>query len=139
MYRRNANPVLEALGELSILRGCPRGELETVESHTTSVRVLAGSLLCREGEYGQEAFIIVEGEAEVTIGDTTVARLGVPVTVVYGTADTIVPPAQSERVADAVPHLVEQVVLPGVGHNDPPMFGRPVVDAMIRLAAAARS
>ncbi|MGW0018327.1 alpha/beta hydrolase [Rhodococcus sp. NPDC003382] len=69
----------------------------------------------------------------------TVARLGVPVTVVYGTADTIVPPAQSERVADAVPHLVEQVVLPGVGHNDPPMFGRPVVDAMIRLAAAARS
>ncbi|MEZ5151890.1 alpha/beta hydrolase [Rhodococcus zopfii] len=69
----------------------------------------------------------------------TVARIGTPVTVVYGTADTIVPPAQSERVAAAAPHLVERVVLPGVEHNDPPMFGRPVVDALIRLAAAARS
>ncbi|WP_068164246.1 alpha/beta hydrolase [Rhodococcus phenolicus] len=69
----------------------------------------------------------------------TVARLEVPVTVVHGTADTIVPSAQSERVADAAPHLVERVVLPGTGHNDPPMFGQPVVDALVRLAEAVRS
>lgn len=68
----------------------------------------------------------------------TVARLEVPVTVVYGTADTIVPAAQSERVADAAPHLVERVVLPGLEHNDPPMFGQPVVDALARLADYVR-
>ncbi|MEE2030715.1 alpha/beta hydrolase [Rhodococcus chondri] len=68
----------------------------------------------------------------------TVARLQVPVTVVYGTADTIVPPEQSRAVADAAPHLVEEVALPGLEHNDPPMFGTPVVEALGRLAESLR-
>ena len=66
----------------------------------------------------------------------TVARLDVPITVVYGTADTIVPPGQSETVAAAARRLVEKVALPGAEHNDPVMFGPPVVDALIRLAEA---
>ncbi|ANZ27379.1 hypothetical protein A4U64_23895 [Rhodococcus sp. WB1] len=66
----------------------------------------------------------------------TVARLDVPITVVYGTADTIVPPGQSEAVAGAARRLVEKVALPGAEHNDPVMFGPPVVDPLIRLAEA---
>lgn len=66
----------------------------------------------------------------------TLARSPVPVTVVYGTADDVVPPSQSRAVAQAARHLVEQVELRGVGHNDPPMFGAPVVAALTRLAAA---
>ena len=68
---------LEALEALPILRGCPRRELEIVASNTTTVHALAGSVLCAEGEYGQEAFLIVEGEADVTVGGTQVAQLGV--------------------------------------------------------------
>ncbi|MBS9374426.1 alpha/beta hydrolase [Rhodococcus sp. B50] len=64
-----------------------------------------------------------------------VARIDVPITVVYGTADTIVPPAQSASVADAARQLSERVELAGLEHNDPPMFGAPVVEALIRLTA----
>ncbi|HET8993059.1 MULTISPECIES: alpha/beta fold hydrolase [unclassified Rhodococcus (in: high G+C Gram-positive bacteria)] len=67
-----------------------------------------------------------------------VAGLHVPITVVYGTADRIVPAAQSAAVADSAPNLVEIVELHGVEHNDPPMFGAPVVDALGRLADAVR-
>lgn len=64
-----------------------------------------------------------------------VGHIDVPITVVYGTADSIVPPAQSSAVADAARWLHERVELDGLEHNDPPMFGAPVVDALIRLRA----
>src|SRR5690606_37916499 len=43
----------------------------------------------------------------------------VATTVVYGTADDIVPPSLSAEVAAAARNLHEEVVLDGVGHNDP--------------------
>lgn len=58
----------------------------------------------------------------------------VPVTVIYGDADTVVPPDLSARVADAVPNLAERMVVPGADHNDPVMFGPQVADAAARLA-----
>lgn len=58
----------------------------------------------------------------------------VPTTVVRGSADEVVPTGLSAEVADAIPDLVEEVVLEGVGHNDPEMFGAPVADAVARLA-----
>lgn len=68
----------------------------------------------------------------------SVARVDVPTTVVYGTADTIVPPDHSERVADAARGPVERVALPGVGHNDAVMFGgATIVDATVALAERA--
>jgi pimeloyl-ACP methyl ester carboxylesterase len=58
----------------------------------------------------------------------------VPVTVIYADHDSIVPTALSETVADAVPVLVERVVVPGADHNDPVMFGPMVAEAVARLA-----
>lgn len=58
----------------------------------------------------------------------------VPITVVYGDRDSVVPTELSERVADAAPALVERVVLAGADHNDPVMFGPEVADAVARLA-----
>lgn len=68
-----------------------------------------------------------------------VRRLEVPVTVVLGAADSLVPPGLSKRVADAAPVLLEQVVVDGAEHNDPVMWGRPVVDAAVRLADSVRA
>ncbi|MFC8732442.1 alpha/beta hydrolase [Luteimicrobium sp. NPDC057192] len=62
----------------------------------------------------------------------------VPVTVVYGTRDGVVPPAQSAEVARAARRLVETVVIDGAGHNDPVMSGPTVVDAVVRLADRVR-
>jgi len=58
----------------------------------------------------------------------------VPVTVVYGDQDTIVPTSLSARVADEAPSLVEELVITGAGHNDGVMFGSQVADAVARLA-----
>jgi uncharacterized protein len=58
----------------------------------------------------------------------------VPVTVVYGDRDSIVPPELSVRVADEAPTLAERVVIPGADHNDPVMSGPQVARAVARLA-----
>ena len=58
----------------------------------------------------------------------------VPVTVIYGRRDSVVPPALSGRVADQAAALAERVELAEADHNDPVMFGRRVADAVERLA-----
>lgn len=64
-----------------------------------------------------------------------VAALEVPTTVVYGTADTVVPPEQSREVAAAAGTLFEEVAVPDANHNDPVMFTGPeLVAAIERLA-----
>jgi uncharacterized protein len=68
-----------------------------------------------------------------------VARVRVPTVVVYGTADTVVPPAQSRAVADAAPHLLDVVAVEGADHNDAVLgAGPPVVDAVLRVAGESR-
>jgi len=62
------------------------------------------------------------------------ASSDVPVTVIYGDRDSVVPTRLSAQVADDVPSLAERVVLPGADHNDPVMFGAQVADAVARLA-----
>lgn len=62
------------------------------------------------------------------------AASDVPVTVIYGDRDSVVPTALSARVADGAPTLVERVVLEGADHNDAVMFGRRVAEAVERLA-----
>jgi uncharacterized protein len=62
-------------------------------------------------------------------------RVPAPVVVVYGSGDTIVPAAQSRRVAETAPHLAREVVVPGADHNDPALLdGHRLVDAVVALA-----
>jgi fermentation-respiration switch protein FrsA (DUF1100 family) len=63
-----------------------------------------------------------------------VAGSDVPITVIYGDRDDVVPTELSARVADSAPALVERVVLEGAGHNAAVMFGPRVADAVERLA-----
>jgi pimeloyl-ACP methyl ester carboxylesterase len=60
----------------------------------------------------------------------------VPVTVIYGDRDSVVPAELSAWVADEAPTLVERVVIRGANHNDEVMLGPPVADAVARLAKA---
>ncbi|WNV76875.1 alpha/beta fold hydrolase [Geodermatophilus sp. DSM 44513] len=64
-----------------------------------------------------------------------VAAVQAPTSVVYGSADTIVPPAQSRAVADAAARLHRVVEVPGADHNDPVLLDGPeLVDAVVELA-----
>ena len=76
--------------------------------------------------------LLLEDRFEVT---EQLAHSEVPVTVVYGDRDSVVPTELSARVADAAGSLVERVVIRGADHNDEVMFGPRVADAVARLAA----
>lgn len=57
-----------------------------------------------------------------------------PIAVIYGTADSIVPPAQSAEVARKA--AVTPVVVEGADHNDPVLLdGPPVIGAIVGLAS----
>ncbi|MEU8235270.1 alpha/beta fold hydrolase [Actinoplanes sp. NPDC048967] len=58
-----------------------------------------------------------------------------PTLVVYGTADSVVPPAQSRAVADSAAGPVRVVVVEGADHNDASLLdGRQLIDAVTELA-----
>ena len=63
------------------------------------------------------------------------AAVEVPVTVVYGTSDSIVPPSQSRSVAESAPRLRRLVEVAGADHNDRALLdGDELVDAVVDLA-----
>jgi uncharacterized protein len=64
-----------------------------------------------------------------------IAGIRVPTTVVFGGGDSIVPPEQSRRVAEAAGELHRSVEVPGADHNDPVLLdGDAVVGAVVELA-----
>ena len=64
-----------------------------------------------------------------------IAGVKAPVAVVYGSADSVVPPEQSREVAEAAPTLKDLVEIPGADHNDAALVHGPeVIAAVVRLA-----
>jgi pimeloyl-ACP methyl ester carboxylesterase len=64
-----------------------------------------------------------------------IARVEVPTVVVYGSADSIVPPSQSRAVGEAAADLRELIEVPGADHNDQVLLdGGELVDAVVALA-----
>ena len=51
-------------------------ELAMVAQQTDEVDIEPGSVLAREGDFGHEFFVIIDGTAEVLRGDTVLAELG---------------------------------------------------------------
>ncbi len=72
--RRDSN--LDSLERIALFHGCPRRELAAIDRLTTGVSLPAGKVVCREGVFGHQAFVIVSGEVSVTVAGTEVARLG---------------------------------------------------------------
>jgi uncharacterized protein len=62
-------------------------------------------------------------------------EVDVPVSVVLGSGDTVVPPEQSRQVAGTAPRLRQVVEIPGADHNDPTLVsGRRLVAVVTDLA-----
>jgi len=67
-----------------------------------------------------------------------VTRVPAPTLIVYGTADSIVPPEQSVAVADKAAGPVRVVAVQGADHNDASLLNGPqLIDAIAELAAGA--
>ena len=66
------------------------------------------------------------------------SRIKVPTTVVYGTADTVIPPELSLAVAGAAGGPATVIAVPGANHNDQVLLDGPaVVDAVLAAARLA--
>jgi fermentation-respiration switch protein FrsA (DUF1100 family) len=64
-----------------------------------------------------------------------VGRVGAPTAVVYGSADSIVPPAQSIAVAEAAAGPVRLIAVDGADHNDASLLaGAQLLDAVREVA-----
>lgn len=57
---------VEALGRAALFEGLSRKELSQLARVTEDLEVEPGKVLCREGEFGQEFFVITDGKVEVT-------------------------------------------------------------------------
>ena len=62
---------------------------------------------------------------------STIADSQVPTAVIYGTADSVVPPEQSRAVADAAAGPVEVIAVPGADHNDRTLLDGPDIVAAV--------
>lgn len=66
--------------------------------------------------------------------------VSVPVTVVYGSADSVVPAQQSRAVAEGAPTLHAAVEVEDANHNDQVLLsGKPLLDAVVSLAQRVSS
>jgi CRP/FNR family cyclic AMP-dependent transcriptional regulator len=66
-----------ALGSVPLLAGLGRRALQQVRRFSTQVDLPAGAVLTRQDHLGLEAFLILDGTAEVRVDDRTVATVGV--------------------------------------------------------------
>jgi CRP-like cAMP-binding protein len=57
---------VEALRRATLFEGLSRKQLVQLARVSEDLEVPAGKVLCKEGEVGQEFFVIIEGEVEVT-------------------------------------------------------------------------
>lgn len=71
LFSRDAK--VEALRQAPLFDGLSRKQLGELARVTEDIDFEAGKVLCREGRRGQEFFVIMDGEAEVTKGGKRVA------------------------------------------------------------------
>jgi len=76
----NLNEEVELLKGVPILAKIEPAKLKLLAFTSERVRFPAGQVLCRQGEIGRAAFIIIDGEADVIVdaetGPLTVASVG---------------------------------------------------------------
>ena len=71
MFTRHQDPVAARLRALDL----PRVAAERLSRGGTPIELAAGSTLCEEGERGTQAFLLLEGQADVILPDAVV-RVG---------------------------------------------------------------
>ncbi len=72
---RADSATLALLAHVGLFAGCTRHELSVIAHATYEADIAAGTVICREGEEGNNFFVIVEGVASVSIAGAVVDRL----------------------------------------------------------------
>jgi CRP/FNR family transcriptional regulator, cyclic AMP receptor protein len=67
---------LDQLASVPLFSLCSKKELQAVARATDEMQLPAGKVLCEQGATGREAFIILEGSADVRRNERKVATVG---------------------------------------------------------------
>ena len=70
------DPKVELLSKVPIFAGCSEDQLRDITRLLTPVDLKAGTTLARQGDYGKEFFVIIEGTAAVVRDGVELAKLG---------------------------------------------------------------
>lgn len=76
MRTRIPSTELGYLSQVPLFAACNARELREIARLGTVVAVPAGKVLIRQGEVGREFFLVLHGEAELTLGRRAVHRFG---------------------------------------------------------------
>ena len=72
---RRVDPKVEAMREVELFRYCSDEVLADIAGFVTESHFAVGEVLCREGQIGRQAFVILAGQAAVDIGGARVGTL----------------------------------------------------------------
>jgi CRP/FNR family transcriptional regulator, cyclic AMP receptor protein len=72
----NQNTKVEALKKAPLFQGLSKKELTELARHSEDLEVPEGHVLTREGDTGQEFFVLIEGKAEVTVKGKSLGERG---------------------------------------------------------------
>jgi CRP/FNR family transcriptional regulator, cyclic AMP receptor protein len=75
-FRKGRDAKLELLGNVRLFSPCNKRELARIAALVDEVDAPKGKVLVRQGDTGQECFVIVEGKAKATIRGKGTAMLG---------------------------------------------------------------
>lgn len=67
---------LEHLAAIQLFSGCNKADLQLIAKSVDEISVDTGRVLTKQGDFGREAFVLVEGSVQVEIDGTEVAQLG---------------------------------------------------------------
>lgn len=73
---RRSTAALAELRSVTLFRGCSDKELERIDRLACQEDIEAGTVLCRQGRIGRQAFVVLRGEATVAIDGMKVATIG---------------------------------------------------------------
>ena len=74
MLRRNEK--VEVIKRVPLFAGCSKGELEQIAQIADEIDLAEGKEMTREGSRGREFFVLLEGDADVTKGGSSINKLG---------------------------------------------------------------
>lgn len=64
------------LAEIDFFKGCTRRQVEDIAKLVSSRHLSSGDVLCRQGDFETDVFVLVDGEASVEINGKQVAVVG---------------------------------------------------------------
>jgi CRP/FNR family transcriptional regulator, cyclic AMP receptor protein len=134
---KHTKPAIEHLKRVALFSACTNKELEHIDSATTELRFAAGQVLAREGEYGHEFLVIVEGQVTVSIDGRAVATLAPgeffgEISLLDRGPRTATVTADTEVVAEVIGHREFDAVIA----DAPPLAKNLLVGLARRLRAA---